>query len=1109
MIPHSARNLKARRIVVATLAALMGAAAVPALAGGFDIPTGAAPSPLFGAAPFSQQMLMFEEFGTQPLPTNAPEHTLPSPNGCEGAVDPAAFGASLEAFLAQPLFPPPQEQANTAQPNAWASMISSCLGRPVTGVAEGRPPGVNFAHQRWAEFTPTVYFQSAMAGARTNGGFRDSLQRHHYAMGEFGPGGLYYNTTGVAGSEGTTRGINVQFHPNMPVQDPLHVWTFDGALPPKLLMAPYGTTITFRHYNALPIDDAANGGFGMHTITTHEHNGHNPAERDGFAGAYFFPGEYYDYRWPMVLAGNDSFPVGSTDPDIAEKNSKAGTPDGNGGIRKVPGNWHETMSTHWFHDHMIDFTAQNVYKGNAAMMNYYSAIDRGHEPASLAEAQGNAATPGYGCNYADPTDVNPLNTNLCLPSGSALDWGNRDYDINLVLADKAFDQTGQLFFNVFQTDGFLGDVATVNFLYKPYLDVRARRYRFRILNGSVSRYWQVALVNQAGKVVPFYMVGNDGNLLEHAVPFPNVQMPQSLPTQGIAERYDIVIDFSQFKEGDKLYFVNTLEHQDGRTPKQSIPIDQIISGAYSAGGCPLTCDPVVGKFMEFRVHAATGPDLSMNPADYVEGKKFMIPLPGFTKAELANATERSYEFTRGGDQKPWTIKTNGGNAYNASTTPGMNPDMKIFDRLSAAPTRGNVEIWHLKNGGQGWSHPIHIHFEEGQVLQRGGKEPPLWEKGARKDMYRIGPLGDSTDSVDIAIRVREFLGTYVEHCHNTQHEDNSMLLRWDSQAPGQTVAIQTPFPTWDSVGYVDTNTTDVPTFKTGKKTNFLTSIATPIANNDAASTTAGVPVTIDILSNDSCVGSCDPASLVITAGKGSVANVGKGKVTYTPAANYTGTDTFSYTVRDTVTGAKASNTAKVSVLVGSGTTKAAALQAAAPVSTSTIQNSVVGVSTTASDKTCVGCSVTVTSQPVNGTVTANYPNPGEITYEPTSSFLGTESFSYAVTDASGVSAPATVSVNVGRNPVTDIVTLNTAAVGNAGKLSVAGSLSPLNGAFAPSVSVYAGTANASHTACTGTLLGTAVVGAKGGFGFGGKGAAAGTSICVQSTNLGVAVAVAQ
>ncbi|MGE5094509.1 MAG: copper oxidase, partial [Betaproteobacteria bacterium] len=362
----------------------------------FDIPTGAPPSPLYNAQPFSQKMLMFEEFGTQALPASAPAHNLPDPGACGAAADPAAFGAALESFLAQPIYPPPQEQANTSMPNPWAASIGACLGRPVTGVAEGRPPGANFAHQRWSEFTPTVYFQTMMAGARTNLGFRDSLQRHHYGEGEFGPGGLYYNTTGVPGFDGTTKGLQIRFHPNMPLQDPLHLWTFDGTLPPKLLMAPYGQTITFRNYNALPISDAANGGFGMHTITTHEHNGHNPAESDGFAGAYFFPGEYYDYRWPMVLAGNDSVPIGSTDPVLAEKNSKAGTPDGHGGYTKVRGNWHETMSTHWFHDHMLDYTAQNVYKGNAAMMNYYSAIDRGREPANAAEAQGSSATPGYG-----------------------------------------------------------------------------------------------------------------------------------------------------------------------------------------------------------------------------------------------------------------------------------------------------------------------------------------------------------------------------------------------------------------------------------------------------------------------------------------------------------------------------------------------------------------------------------------------------------------------------------------------------------------------------------------------------------------------------------------
>ena len=78
---------------------------------------------------------------------------------------------------------------------------------------------------------------------------------------------------------------------------------------------------------------------------------------------------------------------------------------------------------------MLDYTAQNVYKGNAAMMNYYSAIDRGNE------------------------EVND-GVNLKFPSGSARDWGNRDYDVNLVLADKAFDQSGQLYFNPLITDGY-------------------------------------------------------------------------------------------------------------------------------------------------------------------------------------------------------------------------------------------------------------------------------------------------------------------------------------------------------------------------------------------------------------------------------------------------------------------------------------------------------------------------------------------------------------------------------------------------------------------------------------------------------------------------------
>ena len=82
--------------------------------------------------------------------------------------------------------------------------------------------------------------------------------------------------------------------------------------------------------------------------------------------------------------------------------------------------------------------------------------------------------------------------NLRLPSGTTNDWGNLDYDVNLMLADKAWDQQRQLYFDIFNFDGFLGDQMTVNLAYKPYFEVERRKYRFRILNASVSRFFQLA-----------------------------------------------------------------------------------------------------------------------------------------------------------------------------------------------------------------------------------------------------------------------------------------------------------------------------------------------------------------------------------------------------------------------------------------------------------------------------------------------------------------------------------------------------------------------------------------------------------------------------------------
>ena len=938
----------------------------PLLQTSSQYPTNGKPSPLFGAEPFTQQLLLFEEFGTEKLDPTAPPPSLTFPvptTGPAPAQDPNSVarsgpdGSALEAFLKQPgLYPFPTQYSNVLDRNPWKAQIEAFLNRHSVGSpAEGRPPGKGWSHQRWNEFYPQAAFKTAQAGARINLGLRDRRQLHNYAQGEFAPGGLYYQTSDIPTTLGTTKGIDTRFHPKMPLQNHKSLWTFDGTFPPKLLMVRYGQPILMRHYNALPIDPSANGGFGLHTISTHEHNGHSPAESDGFANAYFFPGQYYDYRWPVQLAGYDTINTRAEDPRAAfpcapgetlfVNDASPGLKTCQNGSIKIRGDWRETMSTHWFHDHMLDFTAQNVYKGNAVMMNYYSALDRGNE--ALQDG-----------------------VNLRFPSGSAMPWGNRDYDVNLVIADKAWDANGQLWFNPFNTDGFLGDQILVNWQYQPRLKVRARAYRFRLLNGSVSRYFKFAVVreiqgsggefkgssgsNVSYARVPFHMIANDGNIMEHAVPFDGTMDLNGdgnrqdnngiLPLQGIAERYDIIINFAKngIKPGDKLYFVNLMAHDTGKGPAEAIPLADVLSEKYKAvikqtskGPEWDRGDPVVGKFMQLLVQPYSGQDLSMDPVAYEPAKPGkaaglkMLPLTidrdsAADKTKLKAARHREFLFGRsdGTDTAPWTIKTDGGFGYS------MDPRrINAAPQLSTEATSGGfsgdgtLEVWKIKNGGNGWSHPVHVHFEEGVILSRDGKAPPEWEKWARKDVYRIGPDADSSTEVEMAIRFREFAGTYMEHCHNTQHEDSSMLLRWDLEHPGQFQLMPTPLPGWDGVQYV--SSAALPTFRTddgnhnGEGTD--DSNKPPVAMPDTATTTAGTPVTVNVLANDTDPERNLPLTVVDLAqpdsGKGTVSSDGT-QVIYTPpqtvAAPFTAS--FTYAARDAL-GAVSLTPATVSVAV--------------------------------------------------------------------------------------------------------------------------------------------------------------------------------------------------
>jgi manganese oxidase len=649
------------------------------------IPTGLSPSPLFGVKPFTQPMLRFDVLPRLPIDA---------------------------------LTPAPSEESNqTQQP------CDALLGGGF-GPIEGRPPGPMWAHQRFSRYPPQVAVEVSQQGARTNTVYDPACDST-------------YN------SGYTSSSCRPCFHPGLPDQDPRALWTFEGSLPPKLMLGRYGEPILFRHHNRLPYDMRQNLGFGRHTISTHEHNGHHGAENDGFAGAFFYPGQFYDYHYPILLAGVNSVNTAASDP-------RASAPADDGGLVLVPGDWRETMSTHWFHDHMFSFTAQNVYKGNAGMFNIYSGLDRGNEEIDDS-------------------------VNLRLPSGTAKSWGNLEYDVNVMLADKAWDRDGQLAFDIFDFDGFLGDVMTANLLYKPFFEVERRKYRFRVLNGSVSRFFTTAL-SDGSEII---MIGNDGNLLPHPVSLTR------LDDQGIAERFDIVIDFSRYRIGDKVWLVNLCEHEDGRGPKQNVSLAEALAGGSD--------DPCVGKYLEFRiVRDPAKPDMSRVPST-------LIPNPDLSNIPVAR--ERVFEFGRGGRQTtfdpvtafagPWGIKTDDGEMLDAD-----------FGRISAAPRMGTREIWTLKNGGGGWDHPVHIHFEEGQILARNGSAAnvPAWERG-RKDVYRLRPGG----TVTVSIQFRDFSGTFMEHCHNTVHEDNAMLLRWDISPEGDTVlaALPTPIPTPQGVTFID------------------------------------------------------------------------------------------------------------------------------------------------------------------------------------------------------------------------------------------------------------------------------------------------------------------
>src|SRR5581483_1544213 len=411
-----------------------------------------------------------------------------------------------------------------------------------------------------------------------------------------------------------------------------------------------------------------------------------------------------------VMPEDDGYPEAWSSPD-----EKTG-PGYNANPFHYPND--QEAGTLWYHDHTLGITRLNIYAGLAG---FYLIRD---------EAEGN----------------------LQLPSGI--------YEIPLMLQDRSVNPDGSLNYpaavngtHPVWVQQFFGDINCVNGKAWPYLEVEPRKYRFRILNASNSRFYQLLLepADSSGKALnapgpPMHLIGSDTGLL----PAPVEVNPLTVAP---GERADVIIDFAGHMN-QNFVFIN-----GGAAP-------------FSFGG-----EKVTSEVLLFKVNRPlTGKDTSQLPA------KLVPYSPIATQATMRERLISITEKVRLSDQ--YTII-------------GLLGGKHWSDPITEDPTLGSTEVWSFVNSTEE-AHPIHlhlVHFEvlnrqqfnvplflrSGQIVPQDEQEPPTeWERGTRKDTVIAYPEYITHMVAKFALptghtesHAKEF--RYVWHCHILEHEDNEMM----------------------------------------------------------------------------------------------------------------------------------------------------------------------------------------------------------------------------------------------------------------------------------------------------------------------------------------------
>jgi blue copper oxidase len=324
-----------------------------------------------------------------------------------------------------------------------------------------------------------------------------------------------------------------------------------------------------------------------------------------------------------------------------------------------------------------------------------------------------------------------------LPSG--------EYDIPLVLQDRAFDRNNQLVYlsghRMEQMNGFLGDWILVNGHPDFILPVATRAYRLRFLNGSNSRIYRLAW-DDGG---PLTVIGTDGGLLEKPVQRRYVML-------GPGERLELWADFSRHTVGSQTSLI-------------SLPFDvgmlgggRMGRGMMGGGGYAL---PNGAQFPVFKVKVNRREESNLALPQQLSTIKRYDP------AEAVNR-EDPKRFHLVMRHMAWTI--NGRTFQMKKVAPDERVAMKTLEVWEFINEGGGLGMM----GGMDMPHPIHLHGLQFQVLQRWGVMHEGYVDEGWKDTVLLMP----GEGVRVLVRFGDYPGLFLYHCHNLEHEDMGMMRNY-------------------------------------------------------------------------------------------------------------------------------------------------------------------------------------------------------------------------------------------------------------------------------------------------------------------------------------------